>query len=214
MIRQATLNDLPAIACVHRVCFPDSYSSQLSLFRSPIGGGNLLESFYKEYMNDNPELFVVADDENSGIVGFCMGYYMDKDDQMQNFLHKNRLRILWKTFLLLLIGNKQAWNKILSRLKHKPDISDWTIVNDKYESMKNEERGDLLSVCVLPDCRGKGYAQGMMENYLDAMKKAGRKLCLLSVKKDNERAKQYYERNGFELYRTRGNEGLTYIKLL
>ena len=80
--------------------------------------------------------------------------------------------------------------------------------------MKNEERGDLLSVCVLPDCRGKGYAQGMMENYLDAMKKAGRKLCLLSVKKDNERAKQYYERNGFELYRTRGNEGLTYIKLL
>lgn len=165
-------------------------------------------------MNDNPELFVVADDENSGIVGFCMGYYMDKDDQMQNFLHKNRLRILWKTFLLLLIGNKQAWNKILSRLKHKPDISDWTIVNDKYENMKNEERGDLLSVCVLPDCRGKGYAQGMMENYLDAMKKAGRKLCLLSVKKDNERAKRYYERNGFELYRTRGNEGLTYIKLL
>lgn len=214
MIRRATFNDLPSIARVHCVCFPDSYSSQLSLFKSQIGGGNLLETFYMEYMNDNPELFVVADDENSGIVGFCMGYYMDKDDQMQNFLHKNRLRILWKTFLLLLIGNKQAWNKILSRLKHKPDISDWTIVNDKYENMKNEERGDLLSVCVLPDCRGKGYAQGMMENYLDAMKKAGRKLCLLSVKKDNERAKRYYERNGFELYRTRGNEGLTYIKLL
>jgi Acetyltransferases len=214
MIRQATLNDLPAIACVHRVCFPDSYSSQLSLFRSPIGGGNLLESFYMEYMNDNPELFVVADDENSGIVGFCMGYYMDKDDQMQNFFRKNRFCVLWKTFLLLLIGNKQAWNKILSRLKHKPDISDWTIVNDKYEYIKNKERGDLLSVCVLPDCRGKGYAQGMMEYYLDAMKKAGRKLCLLSVKKDNERAKRYYERNGFELYRTRGNEGLTYIKLL
>ena len=214
MIRQATLNDLPAIARVHRVCFPDSYSSQLSLFKSQIGGGNLLETFYMEYMNDNPDLFVVADDENSGIVGFCMGYYMDKDDQMQNFLYKNRLRILWKTFLLLLIGNKQAWNKIISRLKHKPDISDWTIVNNKYESIKNEERGDLLSVCVLPECRGKGYAQDMMNLYLRAMKNAGRKLCLLSVKKDNERAKRYYERNGFELYRTRGNVGLTYIKLL
>lgn len=214
MIRQATLNDLPAIARVHRVCFPGSYSSQLSLFKSQIGGSNLLETFYMEYMNDNPELFVVADDENSGIVGFCMGYYMDKDDQMQNFLHKNRLRILWKTFLLLLIGNKQAWNKIISRLKHKPDISDWTIVNDKYESIKNEERGDLLSVCVLPECRGKGYAQGMMNLYLHEMKNAGRKLCLLSVKKDNERAKRYYERNGFELYRTRGNVGLTYMKLL
>lgn len=214
MIRRATFKDLPSIARVHCVCFPDSYSSQLSLFKSQIGGGNLLETFYMEYMNDNPELFVVAEDEGSGIVGFCMGYYMDKDDQMQNFLHKNRLRILWKTFLLLLIGNKQAWNKIISRLKHKPDISDWTIVNDKYESIINEERGDLLSVCVLPECRGKGYAQDMMNLYLHEMKKAGRKLCLLSVKKDNERAKRYYERNGFELYRTRGNEGLTYIKLL
>lgn len=214
MIRQARLNDIPAIARVHRVCFPNSYSSQLSLFKSSIGGGSLLEAFYKEYMNDNPELFVVAEDEGSKIVGFCMGYYMDKDEQMQNFLRKNRLRVLWKTFLLLLIGNKQAWNKILSRLKHKPDISDWTIVNDKYESIKNEERGDLLSVCVLPECRGKGYAQGMMEHYLDAMKKAKRKLCLLSVKTDNKRARSYYERNGFELYRTRGEEGITYMKLL
>lgn len=183
MIRQATINDLPAIARVHRACFPDSYSSQLSLFKNKIGGGNLLEAFYMEYMNDNPELFIVAGDEVSGIVGFCMGYYMDKDDQMQNFLHKNRLRILWKTCLLLLIGNKQAWNKILSRLKHKPDIRDWTIINDKYEYIKNEERGDLLSVCVLPECRGKGYAQDMMNLYLHEMKMAGRKLCLLSVKK-------------------------------
>ena len=214
MIRQATINDLPAIARVHGVCFSDSYSSQLSLFKSSIGGGNLLEAFYMEYMNDNPELFVVAEDEDGGIVGFCMGYYMDKDDQMQNFLHKNRLRILWKTFLLLIIGNHQTWNKILSRLKHKPDVSDWTIVNDKYEHIGNEERGDLLSVCVLPEFRGKGYAQGMMEHYLAAMKKANKRLCLLSVKTDNKRARSYYERNGFELYRIRGNEGLTYMKLL
>lgn len=214
MIRQATLKDLPAIARVHRVCFTDSYSSQLMRLNCSIGGGNLLEAFYMEYMNDNPELFVVAEDEDSGIVGFCMGYYMDKDDQMQNFLHKNRLRIIWKTCLLLLVGNKQAWNKILSRLKHKPDVSDWTIVDDKYEYIKNEERGDLLSVCVLPEFRGKGYAQGMMEHYLDAMKKAKRRLCLLSVKTDNKRARSYYERNGFELYRTRGEEGITYMKLL
>ena len=48
----------------------------------------MLTSFYLEYMKDNPELFVVADDEERGIVGFCMGYYMDKDDQMQNFLRR------------------------------------------------------------------------------------------------------------------------------
>ena len=54
----------------------------------------------------------------------------------------------------------------------------------------------------------------MMELYLKSMKEHGRKLCLLSVKQDNSRAIHYYERNGFELYRTRGNEGYTFIKVL
>ena len=173
-----------------------------------------MEAFYLEYMKDNPELFVVADDEDKGIVGFCMGYYMDNDCQMQNFLHNNRLCILWKTFLLLLIGNKQAWRRFFSLLKHKPDVSDWTIINYKYENISNSKRGDLLSVCVLPKYRGLGYAQKLMESYLAAMKASGCEICLLSVKTANERARHYYERNGFELYRTRGTEGLTYIKKL
>lgn len=177
-------------------------------------GGNLLVSFYREYLNDNPELFWVADDEDKGIVGFCMGYYMDKDDQMQNFMKHNRFKVLWKTLLLMLSGNKQTWNKMLARFKHKPSQSDWTIVNDKNEHILNNQRGDLLSVCVIPEGRGKGYAQSMMEAYLTAMKTHGRKLCLLSVKTDNLRARRYYERNGFEIYRTRGEDGLTYMKLL
>ena len=171
-------------------------------------------SFYLEYMKDYSELFVVAGDEEKGIVGFCMGYYMDKDDQMQNFLHNNRIKVIWKTMLLMLAGNKPTWNKVLARFKHRPSVSDWVIVNDKCEQMLNNQRGDLLSVCVLPDCRGKGYAQDMMEKFLAAMKERGRRLCLLSVETNNLRARRYYERNGFELYRKRGGEGLTYMKLL
>ena len=214
MIRQATIHDLPAIAKVHSICFPDSYSSQLCKLKNVIGGGNLLVSFYREYLNDNPELFWVADDEDKGIVGFCMGYYMDKDDQMENFMKHNRFKVLWKTLLLMLSGNKQTWAKMLARFKHKPSQSDWTIVNARNEHILNDQRGDLLSVCVIPEGRGKGYAQSMMEAYLAAMKTHGRKLCLLSVKTGNLRARRYYERNGFDIYRTRGEDGLTYMKLL
>ena len=49
MIRQATIQDLPAIAHVHSICFPDSYLSQLSRYKTVMGGGNLLTSFYLEY---------------------------------------------------------------------------------------------------------------------------------------------------------------------
>lgn len=214
MIRQACKNDLTEIAFVHSICFPDSYLTQMGKYKSSFLGGRLLEAFYQEYMDDNPELFLVAEDPQKGVVGFCMGYYMDKEEQMQNFMRHNKLMVIWKTGLLLLFGNKQTWNKVFGRLKHKPSIDDWIIVNDKYEAIQNNERGDLLSVCVLPDYRGKGYAQEMMEQYLTVMKDRGKKLCLLSVKTDNIRARRYYERNGFELYRTRGDEGLTYLKRL
>ena len=98
MIRQATIHDLPAIAKVHSICFPDSYSSQLCKLKNVIGGGDLLVFFYREYLNDNPELFWVADDEGKGIVGFCMGYYMDKDNQMQNFIKHNRFKVCGKLY--------------------------------------------------------------------------------------------------------------------
>ena len=101
----------------------------------------------------------MADDEDKGIVGFCMGYYMDKDDQMQNFMKHNRFKVLWKTLLLMLSGNKQTWNKMLARFKHKPSQSDWTIVNDKNEHILNNQRGDLLSVCVIPEVSTQIRAQ-------------------------------------------------------
>jgi len=143
-----------------------------------------------------------------------MGYYMDNATQMQRFLHKNKFSIIWKTILLLLSANRQAWLKVISQIKHKPDVSDWKIVNTKYEHINNNKRGDLLSVCVLPEYRGKGYAQQLMESFLAAMKSSGMEICLLSVDAINTTARRYYERNGFEVYRTRGCDGLTYIKPL
>lgn len=45
MIRQATIQDLPAIAKVHSICFPDSYSSQLCKLKNIIGGGKFISLF-------------------------------------------------------------------------------------------------------------------------------------------------------------------------
>ncbi len=92
----------------------------------------------------------MAGDEEKGIVGFCMGYYMDKkDDQMQNFLHNNRIKVIWKTMLLMLAGNKPTWNKVLARFKHRPSVSDWVIVNDKCEQVLNNQQGRFtLCLCV------------------------------------------------------------------
>lgn len=143
-----------------------------------------------------------------------MGYYMDNDTQQQRFLSDYKLKLIFSTLELLFRGNRTVWKKVFSRLKHKPQEEDWEILNYNYETIEKEKRGDLLSVCVLPEYRGTGLAQDLISAFLDAMRSQGKALCLLSVESGNARARTFYLRNGFELYRRRGSDGLTYIKPL
>ena len=210
-IRLVNINDLTQIAKIHQVNFPDSYSSQLNKYQQILFGG-LLEKFFKEYLDDFPELFWAAEVDGN-IVGYCLGYYMEKDNQMNNFIRKNRGLLLLKTVLLMILGYTPTWKKILSRFCYSSK-EQWEIVNTDYEHILNNERGDLLSICILPEYRGTGISGKLISAFLDAMKSKGKKLCLLSVLSNNIRAIIYYEKNGFILYRTRGEIGRTYMKLL
>lgn len=152
IIRQATSEDLKQIADVHFRCFPDSFSTQLGKAQ----GGVLQQRFYKEYLDEAPELFLVAEDEtlasSISIVGFCMGYYLKKNDYMKNFLKHNRFTIILRVAVLLLIGNKAAWKKVLGRFKKSGGFS---VVNNNI-TIDHENTSDLLSICVLQEYRGGG----------------------------------------------------------
>lgn len=195
MIRQAKKEDLLQICKVHARCFPDSYSTQMCRYANIIGGGNLLVPFYGEFMKDAPELFLVAANENE-IVGFCMGYYMTKQGQIQRFISKNRMKFVWKNILLLMQLNHPAWRKVFNMFsKSSPDI-----IAPSLLKIPVEQRVDLLSICILPEHRGSGLAQQMIEEFLSRSKQQGMKSCHLSVEASNARAISYYERNGFLLY--------------
>lgn len=210
IIRKVNNSDLKNIVTVHQKCFPDSYSSQLNKYQWFIG--SLHEQFFKEFLNDCSEIFLVCEVNNT-IVGYCMGYYMDKNDQISNFFKKNRLSLGLKTIFLLLLGNKPTWNKVLSKFD-KSNKENWEILNSRNEHILDDERGDLLSICILPEYRGSGMSKLLIDSFLEAMKSQGKKLCLLSVYQDNCRAINYYKKNGFELYRKKGNTSYTFMKLL
>lgn len=205
-IRQATYDDLGEIAKVHAQCFPRHLSTR-------IGSSNdcyLLSRFYKEFIDDSPELFVVAADDSRKIVGFCMGYYFDKSGQQSNYIRHNRARVLTRIAWLLLKGDRLAWAKLKLRFK-KPH---YEILDHSIDDIQKNEKGDLLSICTLAEYRGKGYAQRMIEEYLHRMKQNGRKICLLSLSVNNNRALRFYERNGFTPYRKIGTSSITYMKRL
>lgn len=198
MIRQATVEDLERIAVVHIACFPESFSSSI--------GVSLLKRFYLEYMNDVPELFLVCENPDGQIVGFCMGYYMENNRYMKRFIRHNAVAIGLTCIPRLLAGDKRVWKKLFPSGK----AVNWTIANHDFDDIPTEKQGDLLSVCILPDYRGNGYAQAMLEDFLNVLRGHDRSLCFLSVETDNRRGIRFYERNGFVLHRKSDDSTVSY----
>ena len=209
IIRQATLNDLKRISDVHFQCFPNSFSTQLGKANS----GVLQQKFYQEYIKDVPELFFVAEDETlpppERVIGFCMGYYLEKNEYMKNFLFHNFFIIALRMGILLFSGSKEAWKKILGRFRKKDFFS---VVNNITVLAK--EAGDLLSICVLENYRGCGVAQQLIEKFEDKLREKNRKICLLTVATNNCRGIHFYEKNMFVPYKEVAGVARTYAKIL
>lgn len=205
-VRQATYDDLHEIAKVHATCFPNYLSTRIGASDDCF----LLSRFYKEYLDDNPELFLVATDDEGKIIGFCMGYYLDKSDQQSNYIRHNRRRVLTRIICLLLKGDRLAWKKLKLKFK-KPH---YEILDHSLDNVPKSDIGDMLSQCVLPDYRGKGCSSLLTKQYLANMKAHGTKYCLLSMKVGNERAIGFFKKNGFIPYRKIGTTSITYMKEL
>lgn len=201
MIRQATYEDLKKIAAVHISCFPKSFSTALGKGN----GGYLLEKFYKEYMDVVPELFLVAVDENHSddIVGFAMGYYCEKNNYQNDFFKHNFLQIFMRIVLLLCCGNLSAWKKVTSVLKKSvaPEIKD-----EQYLSYPSSRKGDLLSICILPEYRGTGMSSALIEAFENVLRDQGREFIQLTVEMDNPRGISFYDKMGYMTYRVVANK--------
>ena len=204
MVRQATMNDLNNIAVVHTVCFPDSFSTALGARHK------LLEHLYSEYIETNSELFLVAEDKNNEIVGFCMGYYCERNDYQKRFLRNNTTAIIGRMIYLLLSGNRTAWNKIISLFHREKN----ELIEKRYENIPNDKRGDLLSICVLPEYRGKRISQELIESYEKVLIQNGRVMCLLTVRNKNERGIGFYKKNGYSKYMYKGKDETTFYKMI
>ena len=173
-------------------------------------GGGLLKNYYYEFMKENPELFIVADD-GCNIVGFCMGYLCEKKGFKKNFVSRNFVALALRTFMLVVSGNRVFYSRIKKSTAPKNDIhSDETIVTDIYNT---NQKGDLLSICVETSLRGTGVAAEMLSEYEKRLKLLDRKLCLLSVENKNVGAIRFYEKNGYRVYKKYG-ESYQYGKVL
>lgn len=108
-------------------------------------GEELLISYYKEHLLENPELFLVSKNENE-INGFCRRYLVGNINYSERFLKHNFGKIFLRVFCLLSSGNKYAWKKICSfRGGGEVEFEDLS-----YKSLSRERKVDLLSIVYCP----------------------------------------------------------------
>lgn len=58
--------------------------------------------------------------------------------------------------------------------------------------------GEIVSLYLLKEYFGKGYGSGLFASALQDLRQSGYKSIYLWVLKENERARRFYERNGFQ----------------
>lgn len=200
--RLANTEDLPSISTIHKVCFKDSFSTQL--------GKRLLSRFYYEYLAQNPDLFIVAEEDDT-LIGFCMGYLCKDSSIMKKFIVHNFLSFAIRCFFLIVTGNPCAWKKLKDLFNRKKESIE--VVDESVNDVPDDLKGDLLSICVLPSYRRRGVAENLVCEYLSMMRKKNLKYCLLSVDPNNAKAIRLYERVGFHVYR-KASEVFTYVQYI
>ena len=194
IFRNAVFSDLKDICNLHKVCFPNNFSTHLTR------GKKLLMRYYEEYLKTEPELFFVAI-SNDQLVGFCMGYKRENNMHEDTFLKRNKLSIALNVFWGLVRFDKVVFKRVFKRNKKCV----FSIVNKYFNDEVKKDKGDLLSICVLPEYRNKGIASNLLYRFEGALVSIGRSYNQLCVETNNLSAIKFYKKNNYKCFAESAN---------
>ena len=178
--RKANEMDISQIATTHIRCFPEYFISSL--------GTNLVEKYYLEYVRES-DLFIVAL-KGDAIIGFCMGYIIGNTHARYNFLRHNRATLVKTILGQCLTLNKRTLKQCYFAVINK--------IFPKKTGGTVKQGGDLLSICVLKEERGKGISKELLIRFEEKLKEKKIDGYWLGVYKTNEAAIRFYLKNGMK----------------
>ena len=82
-----------------------------------------------------------------------------------------------------------------------------------YANDLESRKGYISLIGLKPDFRGKGLGKSFLNDIIEEMKKCGMNSVYLEVDDDNQSAKAFYTRYGFELEEKRENTQLLNYKI-
>lgn len=179
--------DLPDMAQCHIIAFPKRFMAEM--------GPRWLCALYRFFLKHPNGISCVAIDATGKVVGFAVG---GEPNMRDLFLHRAVFRyphiIIWKFLTNPLV--RRVLLKELTRKSHSK-CRPTTIPENTKTQGTTTRRGNLLSICVLPDYKGTGIDGKLIRFFQLACTAEGYNHLMLSVTTDNLRAIAFYKKHGW-----------------
>lgn len=178
-LKNVNKNYVRSIAELHKKAFPAFFLTQL--------GVPFLRTLYTGYLED-PDSGIIVAEENDLLIGF-IAYSKDYPRFYKGLIKNHLLK-----FALCSVG---------AAIRHPSFIKRILGAFKKSESVvKNERYVELASICVDPKIESKGVGSSLIDFLKDIVDfKTYAYINLETDADENERANNFYLKNGFKLER-------------
>lgn len=172
------VDDVPALAALHRRAFPDFFLSRL--------GEPFLRQLYLGYLSDSDAVVSVARGADGRVVGVCLGS-AHPAGFFSRLLRRRLLGFLVASGLAVLRSPRTA-PRLLAALRYRGDVP------------AGVDGALLSSLCVDPEVQSAGIGRALDEAWRTRAAELGAKTAFLTTDADeNEAVNRFYTRGGWVL---------------
>lgn len=174
--QQLRAEDIPKVAELHRLAFPDFFLSKL--------GSSFLRLFYRGFLTDPTSVTVVERDSDGVPIAVAVG-----STEPRGFFRR-LLKRHWAGFAIASAGyvvrNPGSFCRLLRALVYRGDTP-----------MKTDA-ALLSSICVDPNHQGDGWGKKVLESWTEKAANEGAELAYLTTDAlNNESVRTFYEKQGW-----------------
>jgi len=185
-VTQASEVHIPGMAKCHIESFPGRFMTEM--------GYHWLCALYRFFIKHRGSICRVAVDADGKVIGLAVGGNPHiREEFLSSALYRYPHLLFWK-FLSNRFVRRILLQELARKLRRKNTAA--LSKNTKIPSV-GIRSGNLLSICVLPECEGTGVGRRLIESFQLACKTEGYNRLTLSVLKQNSRAVAFYTKNGW-----------------
>jgi ribosomal protein S18 acetylase RimI-like enzyme len=185
-IIEARQAHVPGMVQCHIKSFPERFMTEM--------GYHWLCALYRFFIKHSGGICRIAVDADGKVIGLAVGGNPHiRDDFLSSALFRYPHLIFWK-FLSKRMVRRVLLQELARKLQQKS--TDENLCNTKTPNA-GIRSGNLLSICVLPECEETGVAGKLIESFQLACKSEGYQRLALSVLSVNSRAVAFYKKHGW-----------------